>query len=38
MEINNAIDKICEKFGIMVDWTQQNVQPYITDSCERVCK
>lgn len=38
MEINNAIDKICEKFGIIVDWTQQNVQPYMTDLCERVCK
>ena len=38
MEINNAIDKICEKFGVMVDWTQQNVQPYMTDLCERVCK
>ena len=26
-----VLDALCEKFGIAVDWTSQNVVPYLTD-------
>ena len=35
-EIIKVLDAIGDKFGIMIDWTQQNVQPYIQDLCQRV--
>lgn len=31
MGIEKAIDKIAEKFGIVVDWTQDNIYPYVKD-------
>lgn len=30
------LDALSEKFGIMIDWTQQNVQPYVQDLMHRV--
>lgn len=35
-EIIKVLDAIGDKFGIMIDWTQQNVQSYIQDLCQRV--
>lgn len=37
-QINQVIDKVAEKFGIMIDWSQQNVMPYIQDLIQRMCK
>lgn len=28
-EIIKILDAICEKFGIAIDWTSQNVMPYV---------
>lgn len=35
-EVIKIIDALAEKFGIVIDWTQQNVQPYIQDLCYRI--
>ena len=35
MEIEKAIDKLAEKFGIVVDWSQDNIYPYIQDIFQR---
>ena len=31
-----VLDALCEKFGIVVDWTSQNVVPYVTDLATRI--
>ena len=31
-----VLDALCEKFGIAVDWTSQNVVPYVTDLAARI--
>ena len=31
-----VLDALCEKFGIAVDWTSQNVVPYVTDLATRI--
>lgn len=40
MTISNQIiavlDAVCEKFGIVIDWTANNVMPYLQDLCHRV--
>lgn len=30
-----AIDKLSEKFGIAIDWTQQNIMPQFLEFCDR---
>ena len=30
------LDVLCAKFGIVVDWTSQNVMPYLTDLATRL--
>lgn len=35
-EIIKVLDALAEKFGIIIDWTQQNIQPYIQDLCHRI--
>lgn len=35
-ETIEILNFLSEKFGIMIDWTQQNVQPYIQDLMQRV--
>ena len=35
-EIIKVLDVLGEKFGIVIDWAQQNIQPYIQDLCQRV--
>lgn len=39
-EITEVINTLSEKFGIVIDWTQQNIQPYIQDLMNRLvqCK
>ena len=31
-----VLDVLCEKFGIAVDWTSQNIVPYLTDLAARI--
>lgn len=31
-----VLDALCEKFGIVVDWTSQNVLPYATELAARI--
>lgn len=35
MEIEKALDQLAEKFGIVVDWSQDNIYPYIRDILQR---
>lgn len=32
-QIIEVIDALCEKFGIAIDWTAENVMPYIEKLC-----
>lgn len=34
-QIINVIDALCEKFGIVIDWTQGNVLPYLQELCTK---
>lgn len=34
-ELCNVIDKIAEKIGVVVDWTNENVLPFIQDIMQR---
>lgn len=34
-ELCNIIDKIAEKIGIAIDWSSENVMPYIQDIMQR---
>lgn len=34
-ELCNVIDKIAEKIGIAIDWSSENVMPYIQDIMQR---
>ena len=42
MEVANSfitvLDELCKKFGLVVDWTQQNVQPYVQELMGRIIK
>ncbi len=42
MEIANSfiavLDELGKKFGLMVDWSQQNVQPYVQELMGRIIK
>ena len=31
-----VLDALCAKFGIIIDWTSQNVMPYLTDLATRL--
>ena len=31
-----VLDALCEKFGIVIDWTSQNVVPYVTDLATKI--
>lgn len=35
-QIIAVLDAICEKFGIVIDWTASNVMPYLQDLCKRI--
>ena len=30
-QVIEVLDSVCEKFGIAIDWSQQNVLPYLED-------
>ena len=34
-EIINVLDYLCRKFGIAIDWTSENIMPYLEDLCGR---
>ena len=34
-EIINVLDYLCSKFGIAIDWTSENIMPYLEDLCGR---
>ena len=34
-EIINILNYLCQKFGIVIDWTSENVMPYLEDLCSR---
>ena len=31
-----VLDALCDKIGIAIDWTSQNVMPYVTDLAARI--
>ena len=35
-QIISVFNALCEKFGIVIDWTAANVLPYIQDLCGRI--
>lgn len=35
-EILNTIDGLAERFGIVIDWSKENVYPQVADLCERL--
>ena len=35
-QIIEVLDAICEKFGVVIDWTANNVTPYLQDLCHRI--
>ena len=37
-EICNAIDKLAEKFGLAINWGNENIVPYIQDLIARYSK
>ena len=37
-QIIQVIDALCKRFGIAIDWTQQNILPWINDLCEKIVK
>lgn len=34
-EIINVLDYLCHKLGITIDWTSENVMPYLEELCGR---
>lgn len=34
-QIIEVIDALCEKFGIAIDWTAENIMPYIEKLCTK---
>lgn len=34
-EILNTIDGLADRFGIVIDWSKENVYPQVADVCER---
>ena len=37
-QIIEVIDNLAQKFGIVIDWGQQNVMPYIQELCSKYIK
>ena len=35
-EILNTIDGLAERFGVVIDWSKDNVYPQVADICERL--
>lgn len=37
-EIIKVLDAICDKFGLVIDWTSQNVTTYVGQLCEHIVR
>lgn len=37
-QLIQVLDELGRRFGIIVDWSQQNIMPYATDLVERIVK
>lgn len=37
-QFRDVLNALCEKVGIVIDWTQENIIPYLTDLLERYVK
>ena len=37
-QIIAVINDLCQKFGVAIDWTAENVMPYVEDLCARYIK
>lgn len=37
-EIIKVLDTICDKFGLVIDWTSQDVTPYVEQLCEHIVR
>lgn len=37
-EIIKVLDAICDKFGLVIDWTSQDVTPYVEQLCEHIVR
>ncbi|WP_252225146.1 MULTISPECIES: hypothetical protein [unclassified Clostridium] len=37
-QVIQIIDKLCEKFGIVLDWSSSNVIPYVQELSNRIIK
>ena len=35
-QIIQVLDNLCEKFGLVIDWTSENVVPYISTLCTKL--
>ena len=35
-QIIQVIDNLCEKFGLAIDWTSENVLPYLSTLCAKL--
>lgn len=35
-QIIKVLDNLCEKFGLAIDWTSENVIPYLTTLCDKL--
>lgn len=35
-QIIQVLDNLCEKFGLAIDWTSENVIPYLTTLCTKL--
>ena len=35
-QIIQVMDNLCEKFGLAIDWTSENVIPYLTTLCDKL--
>ncbi len=35
-QIIAVLDAICEKFGVVIDWTASNIMPYLQGLCKRI--
>jgi hypothetical protein len=34
-QIINVLDNLCQKFGLIIDWSSENVLPYLKELCGR---
>lgn len=37
-QIIEVLDDLCKRFGIAIDWTQENIVPYVQELCNKYIK